>query len=107
MLGEQGRKMVGLTRVITDGVTFGYMTDVYVLPDYQRRGLGRWMMVCLNEILREWKAMRGFWLLSGNPQATKLYESVLGTESIGSCRVSSSAPELSVLAKFGEEFARN
>ena len=96
--------MIGLTRVITDRVTFGYMTDVYVLPEYQRKGLGRWMMVCLNEILESWKTLRGFWLLSGNPQATKLYASILGTAPIGSCRPSTNSPELSVLAKFGPGF---
>ena len=105
--GEPVRKMVGLTRVITDGVTFGYMTDVYVLPEYQRQGLGRWMMLCLNEILEEWEAMRGFWLLSGNPQATKLYMSFLGTDAIGTCRVASSTPELSVLVKLGPGFPRD
>lgn len=32
---------VGLARVITDRATFGYLADVYVLPEHRRRGLGR------------------------------------------------------------------
>ena len=38
---------IGLVRVITDRTTFAYLCDVYVLPAYQGRGLGRWMMQCV------------------------------------------------------------
>ena len=105
--GEHVRKLVGFTRVITDGVTFGYLTDVYVLPDHQHQGLARWMMNCLNEILEGWKALRGFWLLSADPRATKLYRSTLGTASIGTCRLAPSASDTSILAKFGSTWAQD
>jgi GNAT superfamily N-acetyltransferase len=34
-------RQVGLARVITDAATFAYLCDVYVLPDYRGRGLGK------------------------------------------------------------------
>jgi len=39
-LYDQGRQ-VGLARVITDAATFAYLCDVYVLPEYRGRGLGK------------------------------------------------------------------
>ncbi len=35
---------IGLTRVVTDYATTAYLADVYVLPEYQGRGLGKWML---------------------------------------------------------------
>ena len=39
-----GRKQIGFARVVTDRATFAYLCDVYVLEEYQGRGLGAWMM---------------------------------------------------------------
>ena len=33
--------MVGFCRAISDGVSLAYLSDVYVMPDDQRRGLGK------------------------------------------------------------------
>ena len=38
-LYDSGRQ-IGFARVVTDGVAFAYLTDVYVLSEYQGRGLG-------------------------------------------------------------------
>ena len=38
---------IGLARVITDYATFAYLCDVYVLPAYQGKGLGKWLMSCV------------------------------------------------------------
>jgi GNAT superfamily N-acetyltransferase len=35
-----GDRQVGFARAFTDGASFVYLADVYVLPDYQGRGLG-------------------------------------------------------------------
>jgi enamine deaminase RidA (YjgF/YER057c/UK114 family) len=40
----RGREQVGFARVITDGSTFAYLCDVYVLEGHRGRGLGRWLM---------------------------------------------------------------
>jgi GNAT superfamily N-acetyltransferase len=38
------REQVGFARVVTDGATFAYLCDVYVLEAHRGRGLGRWLM---------------------------------------------------------------
>jgi len=43
----EGRRQVGLARVITDGATFAYLCDVYVLPEMRGWGLGTWLMECV------------------------------------------------------------
>jgi len=35
-----GKRQVGFARAATDGVSFVYLADVYVLPGYRGRGLG-------------------------------------------------------------------
>jgi GNAT superfamily N-acetyltransferase len=37
-------RQIGFARVVTDRATYAYLCDVYVLEDYQSRGLGTWMM---------------------------------------------------------------
>jgi GNAT superfamily N-acetyltransferase len=36
-----GDAQVGFSRAVTDGTSFAYLADVYVLPSYRGRGLGR------------------------------------------------------------------
>lgn len=38
------REQVGFARVITDGATFAYLCDVYVLEGHRGRGLSKWLM---------------------------------------------------------------
>jgi ribosomal protein S18 acetylase RimI-like enzyme len=45
----EGERQVGLARVITDGATFAYLCDVYVLPEWRGRGLGVWLMEAVME----------------------------------------------------------
>jgi GNAT superfamily N-acetyltransferase len=40
----EGSRQIGFARVITDRVTYAYLCDVYVLEEYQGRGLGTWLM---------------------------------------------------------------
>lgn len=42
-----GAKQIGFARVITDGATFAYFCDDYLLEDYRGRGLGKWLMQCI------------------------------------------------------------
>ena len=40
----RGEAQVGFARVITDRATFGYLGDVFVLPEHQGHGLGTWLV---------------------------------------------------------------
>lgn len=35
---------VGFARVVTDFVSFAYLADVFIRPDYQGQGLGKWLV---------------------------------------------------------------
>jgi uncharacterized protein (DUF952 family) len=37
----------GFCRVVTDYATYGYLADVFVLPDYRGLGLGLWLVQCV------------------------------------------------------------
>ena len=58
LLDPEGRQ-IGFARAITDGATFAYLADVYVLEEFRGRGLGRFLMECVTahpslEGLRRW-----------------------------------------------------
>ena len=40
----EGVAQIGFARVITDGATFAYLCDVYVLEEHQGKKLARWLM---------------------------------------------------------------
>lgn len=45
----KGDRQIGLARVITDAATFAYLCDVYVLPEFRGRGLGKLLMTAVLE----------------------------------------------------------
>jgi GNAT superfamily N-acetyltransferase len=40
-------RQVGFARAITDRATIAYLGDVFVLPEVQSKGLGRWLVECV------------------------------------------------------------
>jgi GNAT superfamily N-acetyltransferase len=42
-----GDHQIGFARVITDYATIAYLNDVFVLPEYRGRGLGKWLTECV------------------------------------------------------------
>jgi GNAT superfamily N-acetyltransferase len=40
----QGERQIGFARVITDRATYAYIGDVFVMEEFQGRGLGKWLM---------------------------------------------------------------
>ncbi|WBL17547.1 GNAT family N-acetyltransferase [Sutcliffiella sp. NC1] len=42
--GKDDYEQVGFARVITDLATFAYLCDVFVIPDYRKLGLSKWLM---------------------------------------------------------------
>lgn len=77
--GRANPTQVGLARLITDEVSFAYITDVYVLPSHQGKGLGKWLMECVNEELSKWPELRRSLLMS-NHEGCKFYASVMRME---------------------------
>lgn len=82
-IGQSSPTQVGLVRVVTDDVTFAYLTDVYILPEYQGKGLGRWMIECLNEVIQGWVHLRRFMFLTNDKM--DLYRKYLGAKDWNEC----------------------
>ncbi|KAI9759583.1 MAG: hypothetical protein M4579_002249 [Chaenotheca gracillima] len=62
---EEGEQ-IGLARVITDHVTFAYLTDVYVVKEHQGKGLGRWLGECVDEVVSDMPDLRRIMLATGS-----------------------------------------
>ncbi|MGZ9819348.1 GNAT family N-acetyltransferase [Peribacillus simplex] len=43
-IGNEVSEQVGFARVITDLATHAYLCDVFILPDYRKLGLSKWLM---------------------------------------------------------------
>lgn len=42
-----GTAQVGFCRLVTDHATFGWLDDVFILPQYRGQGLGKWLVACV------------------------------------------------------------
>jgi GNAT superfamily N-acetyltransferase len=64
-------RQLGFARVITDRTTFAYLSDVFIFPDSQRQGLGKWFI----EVIVSHPELQGLrrWLLYTR-DARGLYE---------------------------------
>ncbi|KAL3421985.1 putative GNAT family N-acetyltransferase [Phlyctema vagabunda] len=71
-----GPKQIGLARLITDRVSFAYMTDVYVLPEYQGTGLGVWLLSKVSDELDSWPDLRRSMLITSGHGS--FYEKKMG-----------------------------
>lgn len=58
---HKGQQM-GYTRLISDGATFGYLADVFILEAYRGQGLGKWLI----STILTYPAYQGFrrWVLA-------------------------------------------
>ncbi|KAK0103472.1 hypothetical protein ONS95_005493 [Cadophora gregata] len=74
--GRSQPPQIGLARLITDHVSFAYLTDVYILAPYQGRGLGKFLIKCIDEVLDSWPQFRRALLLADSKE-TKFYEQML------------------------------
>jgi len=65
-----GDRTIGFARVITDFAVVGIVEDVYVLPEFQGRGLGKWLMECV----LSHPALQGIELVVESRKAGGFYE---------------------------------
>ena len=78
-----GASMVGYARVITDEVTFAYLTDVYVLPEWKGEGLGKWLVECVQEMFEGLPHLRRSFLVTGKDgPAVGFYEKMMKMEKL-------------------------
>ena len=61
---------IGFARVITDFAVVGVIEDVYVLPEFQEKGLGSFLMECL----MSHPALAGLELYTASRKARGFYE---------------------------------
>ncbi|QPG97832.1 hypothetical protein C2857_006920 [Epichloe festucae Fl1] len=71
-------RMIGLARIVTDYVTFAYLTDVFIVEEFQRRGLASWMMRALKQLVDGWPNLRGLMLMTHDQAAARMYQRTLG-----------------------------
>lgn len=67
-------EQVGFARLVTDNISFAYLTDLYVLPEYQGQGLGAWMIDCVDEVLRGMQYLRWVMLRTASEESKLAYE---------------------------------
>jgi GNAT superfamily N-acetyltransferase len=76
-----GPSMIGFARVITDSVTIAFLTDVYVLPEWQGTGLGRWLIECVQTVFEGMPHLRRSFLITGREGKTVgFYENLMRME---------------------------
>ncbi|OBT66940.1 hypothetical protein VE03_04170 [Pseudogymnoascus sp. 23342-1-I1] len=73
LAGRSDPSQIGFARVITDEVTFAYLTDVYVLEEHQGKGLGSWLMECVDEEFASWPHLRRVMLMANLKEGEAFY----------------------------------
>ena len=76
------KTQIGYARLITDAVTFAYLTDVYIVDDKRAAGLGRFIMEAVKEIVNDMPGLRRMLLLTSSPKSMKWYKEVFGMHDI-------------------------
>ncbi|KAI1491507.1 hypothetical protein F5X96DRAFT_631162 [Biscogniauxia mediterranea] len=73
--------LVGFARCVTDFTSFLYVTDVWVEPSLQGRGLGGWLVGCVQEVIESMPYLRRSMLLTGDwERSVPFYERLMGME---------------------------
>ena len=80
---SRGFNQIGLARLITDRVTFAWLTDVYVVEEEKGKGLGKWLVQCVDEVLSQMPHLRRAMLITGEGGPQSFYERTLGMKRFG------------------------
>ena len=78
VLGRGNPRQIGLARLVTDEVSFAYLTDVYIHADFQGKGLGSWLIECVDGTLKSWPELKRTMLIASGD--TTFYEQKLGVK---------------------------
>ncbi|QIX02013.1 hypothetical protein AMS68_007530 [Peltaster fructicola] len=72
-------QFIGFARCITDFATFAYLTDVWIKPSYQGRGLGKWLIRCVKEVADSMPHLRRIMLFTADwDRSVPFYEETMG-----------------------------
>jgi hypothetical protein len=71
------RQQIGLARVVTDEVSFAYLTDFYCLKRFQGKGLGKWTLSILDETFAAWPQLRRLMFITDSTHGKPFYEKTL------------------------------
>ncbi len=80
---EQAGDFLGLARCVTDFTTFLYVTDVWVNPEEQGKGLGTWLIQCVQEVIEEMPHLRRSMLFTSSwERSVPFYQRFMSMETI-------------------------
>jgi GNAT superfamily N-acetyltransferase len=82
LISNDTKTPIGMARMVTDYTTLAYLTDVYLLPQHQGQGLGKWIIACCRNICTMMEDLRFMVLLTGSEQAQELYRRELGMQKL-------------------------
>ena len=77
---DEGRRLVGLVRVVGDGASIAYVQDLLVHPDWQRRGIGARL---LRDAMERFARVRQFLLLADDAPAPRAFYEAMGLGPVG------------------------
>ncbi|KAF2008986.1 hypothetical protein BU24DRAFT_445233 [Aaosphaeria arxii CBS 175.79] len=78
---EETLKLIGFARCITDFTTFVFLTDVYVDPLLQGKGLGAWLITCVQESIESMPYLRRSMLFTSDwKRSVPFYAKLMGME---------------------------
>lgn len=81
----ESHKLVGFARCVTDFVTIAYLTDVWVQPSYQGKGVGGWLISCVNEVLEPMPHLRRTLVFTADwKRSVPFYEKWMSVEPLDS-----------------------
>ena len=69
-------KQVGLARVVTDNLAFAWGGDLYILPGYRRRGLAKWLLECIGELVKSKPQL--YSICTAGPESMDMVEKIVG-----------------------------
>ncbi|KAF1999224.1 acetyltransferase [Amniculicola lignicola CBS 123094] len=72
------RTPIGMARLITDYVSFAYLTDVFLVQKHRGLGLGNWVIHCVRDVALRIPDLRWLMLMTGSEAAQRLYQREFG-----------------------------